>query len=163
MGLLCNRQCFLLKLWPPQPHLKTLKTCLSPTSGATGTWQQQEQLQQGRARTLPPSSRADRPRSVVDLFVNVFFVVVKENKRCNQYCDERVNSHLRRKCTCCPLLFTPLRFSPSLPTHNIVFYFSLLITFPQGWCRPLCRPPLRRQCLCSRRLDYPHNALVCQR
>ena len=54
-------------------------TYLSPMLGATGTSQQREQLLQGRARTLPPSSRADRPRSVVVLFVIVvvaFFVVV---------------------------------------------------------------------------------------
>ena len=153
---------YFFKTLAPLAPFENRDTYLSPTLGATGTWQQREQLLQGRARTLPPSSRADRPRSVVVLFL-IVVVVVKWNKRCNQYCDERVNSHLHRNCTCCPLLLIPLRFSPTLPTHNVVFYFSLLITFPQGWCRPLCRPPLRRQCLCSRRLDYPHNALSCQR
>ena len=49
------------------------------------------------------------------------------------------------------------------PDSKCFSLFNKLITFPQGWCRPLCRPPLRRQCLCSRRLDYPHNALSCQR
>ena len=82
---------------------------------------------------------------------------------CCCHIKQKVQSILWWKGKCCPLLMILLRFSPSFPIHYVVFYFSLLITFPQGWCRPLCRPPLRRQCLCSRRLDYPHNALSCQR
>merc|ERR1712107_379590 len=81
----------------------------------------------------------------------------------SQFCDtgdvgcEEVNQEIRCLCsgTACNRDLAAAGATSAGSSENFASIFKSGST-KVGVGR--CRPPLRRQCLCSRRLDYPHNA-----